>query len=284
MTTVKKMTKSLIFSLLIGSSLSGCSAQNASEPVLTDSTTTEMTVVGDIPLPPGYSRVEATPKSFGSFLRNLSLKEDNTVYLYDGSRKGNQSAQFAVLDVDVGKRDLQQCADAVMRLRAEYLFEAGKHDQIAFHFTSGHLARWTAYASGYRARISGNQVSWVKTASPDSSYGSFRQYMNLVFSYCGTRSMDKEVARIAMTDIQPGDVFHQTGNPYGHAVTVMDVAVDSSGNKVFLLAQCYMPAQSIHILKNPNDNTGYPWYRLKDGQELVTPEWTFPANSLKRWK
>ena len=40
-----------------------------------------------------------------------SFKKDKTVYLFDGSQKINQQAQFAVLNISVGKKNLQQCAD-----------------------------------------------------------------------------------------------------------------------------------------------------------------------------
>ncbi|MBO6517080.1 MAG: DUF4846 domain-containing protein [Bacteroidia bacterium] len=240
--------------------------------------------VVEIPTPSGFFRSAKDSGSLTRFLRALSFKEDNTVYLFDGTKKWNQSAQYAVLDIDIGKRDLQQCADATMRLRAEHLFKTKQYDKIGFHFTSGDLASWNRYAAGYRAKISGNQVSWVRSAARDTSYANFRKYMNLIYSYCGTRSMQKEVTPIPLQDIQPGDVFHQTGSPYGHAVTVMDVARDSTGQPVFLLSQSYMPAQSIHVLVNPNDADLSPWYRMENvGEELVTPEWTFPPNSLKRW-
>ena len=51
--------------------------------------------------------------------------------------------------------------------------------------------------------------------------------------------------------------------------------------KVFLLAQSYMPAQDIHIVKNPK---GGIWYSLKyfDSQ-LFTPEWTFPMLTLHQF-
>jgi hypothetical protein len=40
------------------------------------------------------------------------------VLLYNGAPKFRQDVHAAVIDIDVGTRDLQQCADATMRLRA----------------------------------------------------------------------------------------------------------------------------------------------------------------------
>ena len=60
---------------------------------------------------------------FAIYLREIGFKENNTVLLYNGSPKGNQDAHYKVLNIGVGKKDLQQCADAVIRLRAEYLFK-----------------------------------------------------------------------------------------------------------------------------------------------------------------
>jgi len=78
--------------------------------------------ISNIPVPQGYSRIPADSSSFAGWLRNVGLKENKMVYLFDGRPKLNQMAQFAVLDISVPAKDLQQCADAVMRLRAEYLF------------------------------------------------------------------------------------------------------------------------------------------------------------------
>src|SRR5690242_20715529 len=85
-----------------------------------------------IPPPPGYHRIAASDP-FTSWLRSIPLKKNRTVYLYDGSRKYNQTAQFAVLDISVGHQDLQQCADAVMRLRAEYFYARKDYNSICFY-------------------------------------------------------------------------------------------------------------------------------------------------------
>ncbi|MBK7139361.1 MAG: hypothetical protein IPH74_10160 [Bacteroidetes bacterium] len=70
----------------------------------------------------------------------------------------------------------------------------------------------------------------------------------------------------------------------GHAVIVVDVAKnEKTGETLFLLAQSYMPAQEIHLLKNPNDGGISPWYSADFGNVLITPEYTFTANQLKEF-
>ena len=54
-----------------------------------------------------------------------------------------------------------------------------------------------------------------------------------------------------------------------------------TGQKAFLLAQGYMPAQDIHILKNPADPTLSPWYKLPSGDRLRTPDWIFKKTQLR---
>lgn len=245
-----------------------------------------------IPVPDGYERVDADQDSFEHWLKRLPLKEGKSpVLLYDGREKFNQDAHSAIIDIDVGRRDLQQCADAVMRLRAEYLYSVGNHEAIHFNFTSGDRADFTKWAEGYRPVVEGNDVSWAKSAEEDSSHGSFRAYMNRVFAYAGSYSLNKELTRVEdIGDMRIGDVFIQGGFPGragirpGHAVIVIDIAVNSeTGKKLFLLAQSYMPAQDIHILKNPNDDVLDPWYSLDFEGPLHTPEWTFTKDDLKRF-
>ena len=60
-------------------------------------------------------------------------------------------------------------------------------------------------------------------------------------------------------------------------------ALNENNEKIFLLAQSYMPAQDIHILNNPENKDLSPWYDLRDTDRLYTPEWTFDKTSLKRF-
>ena len=60
---------------------------------------------------------------------------------------------LAVIDMDIGERDLQQCADAVIRLRAEYLYGTGQYDKIHFNFTSGFNAQYIKWMQGSRISV-----------------------------------------------------------------------------------------------------------------------------------
>ena len=236
--------------------------------------------------PEGYERAETPPGTFADWLRHIPLKKRRpAVRLYDGRKKRNQKAHFAVVDIDAGTKDLQQCADAVIRLRAEYLNSVGDYEGIHFNFTSGDKASFTEWIEGYRPVVSDeNKVSWTKSGVKDSSYQNFRKYLERVFIYAGSFSLKKEMQKVQnVNEMQIGDVFVQGGFP-GHAVIVVDMAVKKdSGEKVFLLAQSYMPAQDIHILKNPTDSGLDPWYKLDFGETLHTPEWTFKRGDLRRF-
>ena len=106
--------------------------------------------------------------------------------------------------------------------------------------------------------------------------------MDLIFNYAGTLSLSKSLHSKNIKDISIGDVFIKGGSP-GHAVIVVDMAVNVSGDKIFMIAQSYMPAQETQILRNINDDELTPWYSSKIVGDLVTPQWTFETNQLKTW-
>ncbi|RLD50765.1 MAG: hypothetical protein DRI94_07820 [Bacteroidetes bacterium] len=224
--------------------------------------------IKSIPVPPGYERVSVEEGSFGEWLRNLNLKtENNDLYLYDGNLKYSQDLHFAVLKFDAGKSDLQQCADAVMRLRGEYLYAQHQYKDIHFNFLSDGKPRYfTQYGHG------------------DKSYKKFRNYMNYIFSYANTASLKKELTPVKNPkNIRPGDVFIQSGRPYGHAVTVVDVAKNKEGDVIFTVSQSYMPAEEINIVKNLNNSKLSPWYKLYETPTLKIPEWEFEYSDLRRF-
>ena len=234
--------------------------------------------------PDGFSRDVAPDGGFEDYLRRLPLKPHTaTVHLFNGSSKPRQDVHAAVIDMSVGATDLQQCADAVMRLRAEYLFTNGRQDDISFDFTSGFKAEWRRWRKGERIKVEGNSCRWVSGSGPDGSHAQLLHYLDMVFTYAGTLSLSKELADATTSPMRPGDVFIHGGSP-GHAMLVVDVAKGPDGQQAFLLAQSYMPAQEIHVVKNLRHPELGAWFIFHDDDSLYTPEWTFAWSDRKSWR
>jgi hypothetical protein len=263
---------------LILFSLSLLSLKNNSE---NNSRLLEGKTIKDRFVPPdGFQRTQQNISSFGYYLRNLPLKPSGSlVKYYNGNSKSNHNVYEAVVDLPIGIRDLHQCADAVMRLRADYFYQTKQYDKIHFNFTNGFRVDYSKWRQGYRIAVKGNKTSWVRTAKPSDSKETYWSYLEMIFQYAGTASLAKELKSVAISDIEIGDVFIKGGFP-GHAVIVVDMAIKGN-QKSFLLAQSYMPAQELQILKNPKASS--PWYSDDFETILETPEWTFKSTELKRF-
>ncbi len=232
-------------------------------------------------IPQGFERVEPEAASFGGYLQNLPLKPDGTKVSYFDGRQKLTDVYLGVVDFTLGDRDLQQCADAVMRLRAEYLYENERFDEIAFHFVSGFHAEFSKWAAGNGIAVDGNHVTWKSNSGNNNSYESFQKYLDVVYTYASTLSLEKELVEKPISDLSIGDVFIQGGSP-GHCVIVVDAAVNNqSGERIFILAQSYMPAQDIQILKGDSEDS--PWISANLEDKLYTREWTFHISDLKTW-
>jgi Domain of unknown function (4846) len=215
------------------------------------------TVISRFKLPAGYEREKIAPGSFGAYLQNLPLKPVGTkTKTYNGAIAETDVFTAAVVDISVGKVDLQQCADVVMRLRGEYLYQQKRYSEIAFHFESGFNCDYIHYADGYRYNTTTRR--WVLKAKKDYGYPTFMHYMNLVFAYAGTLSLQKELKPVTnVNELKAGDVFIHGGSP-GHCFIVMDVIENSQHEKKFLLAQSFMPAQNLQVLQYD----GNPWFSI----------------------
>lgn len=232
-------------------------------------------------VPQGYTRTKVKKKRLGTFLRQYSLKEDGSpILLYNGEKRSRQNNHIAVFQLPLENADLQQCADSIMRVYAEYFYQTKQYHKISFHFVNGFETKYSKWRKGYGISVNGNYVKWVKTSQEHTSYESFQKYLRIVFSYASTLSMAKESKPIQTSQIQIGDVFLKDGSP-GHVVMIVDVCEDKSGKKAFLLAQGYMPAQKFHILKNMKHEDD-PWYYEDEvTYPFITPEYIFEKGSLK---
>ncbi len=238
------------------------------------------TVAARFPVPAGCQRVAVAAGSWGEWLRWLPLLPAGTpARLYDGTLKNRQDVVAAVVNIDVGRQDLQQCADAVIRLRAEYLFA---HDPAEVHFrlTTGYDFRFSDYVGGQTFAVRGEKVVPAPKAAEAPTHAALARYLLPTFGYAGTLSLSRELRAVPLAQVQPGDVLIRGGSP-GHAVLVLDVAENrASGARYMLLAQSYMPAQSIHVLRDEVSGT---WFRADEYGNVSTPEWGFRGDELKRF-
>jgi len=220
------------------------------------------------------------PNSWPYFLQHLPT-EDKPIVDYKGNLISNQEKHYAILTYDVGHSDLQQCADALMRIRAEYLFSQKKYTLIGFHFNSGNYYAWIDYLKGVRPVLKGSRLNFIREANQSEiSHGSLRKYLDIVFAYANTISLCRE---LKFTDkLETGTVIIYPGNP-GHCCMIVDEALGEKADTLFKLVEGYMPAQSIYILSNPYEPDLNPWYHLAKG-EISTSSCIFRSYYLKKFE
>jgi hypothetical protein len=220
--------------------------------------------VGEIPAPWGFERVSGTDTSYTTYLRSLPLKARGAkVQLYTGGEARFQSLNYAVIDLPL-LSNAEQCADVCMRLRAEYLYQTGQYSRIRFQNVNG---KTMVFGGGSRK--------------------SFESYLRNLYGVASTFSLSRELTMRPLADMQPGDVFvypARYGQEYGHAVMVVDVAVNKDGKKAFLLAEGNTPARNIHIMRNFENPFRSPWFMLDDDADnLLLSVFHYKVTDLKHF-
>ena len=247
---------------------------------------TSQTLAARFPAPAGSRRVAVAAGSWGEWLRGLPLKPTGTrARLFNGALKTPQNVVAAVVDIDVPPQDLQQCADAVIRLRAEYGFSHAPN-KVHFHLTTGYDFWFSDFVAGRTFRVVNEQVLPATRPAEAPTHAALARYLVPTFGYAGTLSLSRELRPVPLPQVQPGDVLIHGGAP-GHAVLVVDVAENPvSHQKYVLLAQSYMPAQSIHLLRNIEELRLGAWFAVPGPAEAAfyTPEWTFGRSELGRFE
>lgn len=244
-----------------------------------------LTIKGRVRIPSGFKRVEYAKGSFQDYLRHYKLKPFNSKIInYDNSLYYWQKGHIGILDVPVPENGLQQCADALIRIRSEYLWDQNRKKEIGFNFTSGHYCSWSDYANGFRPIVKENKVTFVKKAKNDHSKANFYRYLNLIYTYSGTLSLYNELQQITDSNkIMIGDMIIKGGSP-GHIVMVADEIVNEYGEKRYLLFQGNTPAQSVHLVKNLSDDYFSPWYQLELNAIIPVSNYTFNEAKYVRFK
>ncbi len=219
--------------------------------------------------PAGFQRMIYDEDSYAYYVQNLPLKAYGTqMYEYDGDLVENQSWCASVIVTEFHKRGWLQCADCVMKLVGDYLYEHERYSDIVFDNATGNRLKYTSWVGG------------------DYSKSKYEKYMTEVYYSANTSSFkaQNESVRLGLKNIFPGAYFimdKDSKHTYGHAVFVIDVAKNpKTGEVAFLLAQGSTPSQDMHVFLNPlhpND----PWYYSSEiGATFAIPFWIFDTKNL----
>lgn len=235
--------------------------------------------------PAGYERIPAAEGSFLAFMREQPLYPDGAaICSYTGAQLSGGAAAAAVYTLSVGQEGYQECADSVIRLWSEYFMQTGQTERIAFGLTNGYQTDYESWRDGKRVIVLGDMTWSMKLAGYDDSEQQLHNYLVTVIRYAGTRSLEAESETIPVSEAHAGDLLVKGGSP-GHAVLIVDEAVNAAGERCFLLAQGAMPAQNCHIPAGSGGNEN-PWYTE---EQLVSGKisfcgYTFQSDALRRWK
>ena len=202
------------------------------------------------PIPDGY--VRSSENAFGQWLRDRAVAPRNVpIRTYNG-HEVHHDGRVVVLDMVPGDR--QQCADSIIRLRAEWELQQGHSP--SFHATSGDPMPWKRFQAGEKPYEKNGRIAWTTGSSKR-----WNDYLARVFIWAGTASLSVYDTK-AVQHPQPGDILVQGGFP-GHAVILLDV-VERGSDRLMLIGEGYMPAQNFHVEHGPVGG----WWRWEDGVRL----------------
>ena len=203
------------------------------------------------------SKSKTLPTSLSSLILNEIVFFQAPVYLSEfGMRISNNLESFIYLDKDNPQMTVNILlkaneigVDAWSSAVSSYAPSSSVFDDdLARHIIQYRLCNIPSLST--EKEIKKQSKYLVDLIKKDDSYQNFREYLEVIFRYAGTISLDRESVSVSQnSQIKTGDFIIKPGSP-GHSVIVAGVARSNSGKKLYLLAESFMPAQDIHILKN----------------------------------
>jgi len=225
--------------------------------------------IGSIPLPSNsYHRVKVEATSFGKWLRDLPLKNNNSPVLdYRGKifKSGTDSIVAGVVNWDIKNRRLEQCMDILIRLYAEYSWEYNKTTPLSLPLPGGYWLGWEEWKNGFRPVFKGINVKLKKKAISDSTTLTFRRYLNTIYNASHTQQFYHAYQAVDRTKVQIGDFIVKKGSK-GHAIMIVDLAKNEHGDLIALIGNGDTPACQFFLL---NFRTGQPWIPLVFVEDIL---------------
>ncbi len=238
------------------------------------------------PEPLGYRRVAVEAGSFAEYVRHLAVLPDTaSVRYYDGRQVQQWPGSPRVIDMPfLFRTDVEQCADMALRLVSEYFWETGKADSLAFRLQNGQEISWREWSVGRRLRYDAESDRHVVSQdAADSSRTAFEEFLYYLFHWTGSVALKRDLRRIAASELQPGDLIVQnTSGAMGHVSVILDAAVNDDGERLYLIANGWTPAQSMFIRQPQAGEGSDGWFTLA-GYERHLQGYRFGPFELRRF-
>ncbi|MCQ2959088.1 MAG: DUF4846 domain-containing protein [Bacteroidales bacterium] len=231
-----------------------------------------------------FYRRQSSNGTFEYYVQNLPLKPANYKTHFSNGEEKVFDVQIGVLDLPQIKERYQQSSGYIIQIRSDYLYNSRLYGRIHYNFINGFVCSYAKWAAGFRVNSSNN--GWEHFEEQDYSRATYKKYMDVILQNTNCSTLAREMSKIKLADVKPGDVFIQNGHP-GHAVLIVDVLYSEEEKAVKLvLAQGFSPAQDMEILKNFEDDE-CPWFTIsvdsEDDTMIRTPQWTFYVKDLRRF-
>ncbi len=236
------------------------------------------TILSCINPPAGFHRVEIRKNSFAEWLRNLQLKPpESPVVDFRGKifKSKDDTTVAAVIDWEIKGRRFDQCMDILVRFYAEYLWDKEELEKLNLPLPGKQSLKWTDWEKGFRPKFKGINFDLVKSEKYNSSKKNYNKFLNLVFAESHTQQFYYAYSVIEKQNVQVGDFIVKRGVK-GHAVMIVDLAIDPEGNLVALIGQGDTPACEFYLLNYKKDD---PWIPLDFSKEIIP----LPINKKMTW-
>ena len=217
--------------------------------------------IGQITLPSTeYRRLPVVSGSFAAWLRHLPLKSKNSPVLdYRGSvfKTANDTVIAAVVDLAVTGRRLEQCMDILVRLYADYLWQSGQTKNLCLPLPGGYRLAWGDWKRGFRPSFKGIDMHLSQSSKADSGEGAYRKYLNTVFAESHTQQFYYGYQPVPPESVAIGDFIVKKGVK-GHAVMIVDIAVNREGDLIALIGNGDTPACQFFLINYKKDQAWIP--------------------------
>lgn len=231
--------------------------------------------------PKGFVRIASPSNSFGAWLSGLPLRPRGTMPLTHKGTKARWSASevAAVVDLGFGRvGHIQDCAASTFRVWSEFLVAHQRGDELAVTMNQKQRLSWSQYQRGCSPRYdkTSRKLS-VKcggkeraTTTPTEQSTALQKYVRSVMTWTNSATLNRHLTKVKREALAPGHLILQP-NPtggIGHASIVVDAAVGPDGERRFLIAMGFLPAQDFFILipKQTPREMG-PWCTLDEFEE-----------------